>query len=154
MSSSSPTKATPNNSPRQVALAILYQGNQFLMQLRDDIPTIFYPGHWGLFGGHLESGETAEEGLKRELIEEINYTVTNPTLFRTQQEPQVIRYFYYARLTVPLEQLDLQEGMDLALVPLDAIQHGQCYSDQIQQVRPLGLVHRTILLDFFESHLQ
>jgi len=56
-----------------VALAILEQDGRFLMQLRDDIPTILYPGVWGLFGGHLEAGESPEIGLKRELKEEINY---------------------------------------------------------------------------------
>jgi len=50
-----------------VALAILEQDGRFLMQLRDDIPTILYPGVWGLFGGHLEAGESPEIGLKREL---------------------------------------------------------------------------------------
>ncbi|ACK65642.1 NUDIX hydrolase [Rippkaea orientalis PCC 8801] len=154
MSSFSPTKATPNNTPPQVALAILEQKGGFLMQLRDDLPTILYPGHWGLFGGHLEEGETPEEGLKRELMEEINYIPPNPTLFRVQEEPTIIRYFYYASLTVPLEALNLQEGMDLALVSVESIQQGQCYSAKIDQVRPLGLVHRSILLDFFKSQVK
>ncbi|HAC63567.1 MAG TPA: NUDIX hydrolase [Cyanothece sp. UBA12306] len=154
MNFSSPTKATLNSSTLRVALAIIYQEDRFLMQLRDDLPHIAFPGHWGLFGGHLESGETPEEGFKRELIEEINYQVPNPVLFRIQQEPEIIRYFYHSPLTVPLEQLELQEGMDLGLVPLDAIEQGKYYSQKIQQVRPLGSVHRTILLDFFESYLQ
>ena len=48
-----------NNQQIHVAIAILYQDNKFLMQLRDNIPTIAYPGYWGLFGGHLEAGETS-----------------------------------------------------------------------------------------------
>lgn len=56
-----------------VAIAILYQQNKFLLQLRDDIPGIIYPGHWGLFGGHLEPGETPDIAVKRELLEEISY---------------------------------------------------------------------------------
>ncbi|MEB3314276.1 MAG: NUDIX domain-containing protein, partial [Cyanobacteriota bacterium] len=44
-------------TPRpEVAVAILYQSNQVLLQLRDDHPGIIYPGQWGFFGGHLEPG--------------------------------------------------------------------------------------------------
>ena len=42
-----------------VALAMLERDGQWLLRLRDDIDTIIYPGHWGLFGGHLDPGETA-----------------------------------------------------------------------------------------------
>lgn len=35
--------------PVQVAIAILYRPGQFLLQLRDDIPGILYPAHWGFF---------------------------------------------------------------------------------------------------------
>ncbi len=66
-----------SNSIVRVAIAILYQDDKFLMQLRDDIPNIVYPGHWGLFGGHLESGETPDSAVKRELLEEIGYTPPN-----------------------------------------------------------------------------
>ena len=37
-----------------VALAMLQREGQWLLQLRDDIDSIIYPGHWGLFGGHLD----------------------------------------------------------------------------------------------------
>ena len=58
--------------PVEVAIAILFKDGQFLLQLRDNIPTIIYPGHWAFFGGHVEPGETAEAGVWRELKEEIN----------------------------------------------------------------------------------
>ncbi len=140
-----------NSEPVSVALAILYQEKNFLLQLRDNIPGILYPGQWGLFGGHLEPGETPEEGLKRELLEEINYFVIAPTKFRCYADSQVIRYLYYAPLTVSLDQLLLQEGWDMALVTPDAIRGGSCYSAKADQVRPLGLIHKTILLDFLQG---
>ncbi len=52
-----------NETTPVVAMAILYREGKFLMQLRDDIPGILYPGLWGLFGGHLELDETPEVGL-------------------------------------------------------------------------------------------
>ena len=48
-----------------VAMAIIYQNNKYLMQLRDDIPSIVYPGVWAFFGGHLEPGESPEAGLRK-----------------------------------------------------------------------------------------
>lgn len=56
-----------------VAAIIVLDDGRYLMQARDDIQGIFYPGYWGLFGGAIEKGERAEEALVRELDEEIAY---------------------------------------------------------------------------------
>ncbi|MEA5533846.1 NUDIX hydrolase [Crocosphaera sp. XPORK-15E] len=152
MNSSSPISVTPNSVIPVVALAILHQDGHFLMQLRDDIPTILYPGHWGFFGGHLEPNETPEEGVKREIWEEINYNLQNPTIFDCYADERAIRHIFHAPLTVPLEQLILQEGADLELVPPQDIEKGQCYSGKLDKVRPLGAIHQKILLDFLNSH--
>ena len=58
-----------------VALAMLQREDQWLLQLRDDIDSIIYPGHWGLFGGHLDPGETASDAVHRELKEEIDWSI-------------------------------------------------------------------------------
>ncbi|CAO5002949.1 NUDIX hydrolase [Microcystis aeruginosa] len=136
-----------------VALAILEQDGRFLMQLRDDIPTILYPGVWGLFGGHLEAGESPEIGLKRELKEEINYEAPSLRYFRSYNDDNLSRYLYHVPLTLPLEKLVQTEGQDLALLPPDAIRQGEYYSEKINQTRSLGKIHRQILLDFLEVEL-
>ena len=59
---------TPGNAA--VAIIVLDDG-RYLCQLRSQIPGIFYPDHWGLFGGAVNPGETPEDGLKRELKEEL-----------------------------------------------------------------------------------
>lgn len=53
-----------------VALIVDEQG-RYLVQLRDAKPTIFFPDHWGCFGGALEPGETDEGCLAREIDEEL-----------------------------------------------------------------------------------
>ncbi len=150
MSSSFPTNEIASSPPR-VALAILHQNGQFLMQLRDNIPTILYPDHWGFFGGHLEEGETPEVGVKREVLEEISYSLQNPILFGRYDDKRALRYIFHAPLTVSIEALDLQEGADLDLVSPDAIRKGECYSNKLDKVSPLGEIHRQILLDFMNS---
>jgi 8-oxo-dGTP pyrophosphatase MutT (NUDIX family) len=52
--------------------AFIYQNGRFLLQHRDNIPGIFHPGHWGLFGGSIDIGETPKQCLVRELVEELN----------------------------------------------------------------------------------
>jgi 8-oxo-dGTP pyrophosphatase MutT (NUDIX family) len=54
-----------------VAAIIPVDADGYLLQLRDSRPDIWYPGHWGLFGGGVEPGEDPIEALKRELYEEL-----------------------------------------------------------------------------------
>jgi 8-oxo-dGTP pyrophosphatase MutT (NUDIX family) len=59
---------------REVAAAVLVATDgRYLLQLRDDKPTIHMPDHWALFGGSLEPGETPADGLVRELEEELGF---------------------------------------------------------------------------------
>ncbi len=141
------------NQPVEVAIAILYQNQRFLCQLRDNKPGILYPGYWGLFGGHLEPGEQPETALRRELAEEINYVPDQVTLFQQHSDARVVRHVYYAPLTVPVTQLMLNEGWDMGLLTIDEIRWGECYSAQAKQIRPLGTPHQRILLDFIDRVL-
>jgi 8-oxo-dGTP diphosphatase len=52
------------------------------MQLRDDRPGVSYPGHWGLFGGGREAGETPEEAGIREVREELGRSLDPSRLRR------------------------------------------------------------------------
>ena len=135
----------------EVAIAILYRQDQFLMQLRDNIPGIAYPGCWGLFGGHLEPDETPEIALQRELQEEIGYSPPAVVKFGNYSESQVCRHVYHAPLTVEMNQLVLKEGWDMGLVTPEEIRRGERYSEQAGQVRPLGQPHQRILLDFLKN---
>jgi 8-oxo-dGTP diphosphatase len=136
----------------EVAIAILHQNNQFLLQLRDDIPTILYPGHWCFFGGHLDPGEDADTAVRRELAEEIGYHPPEIDLFQRLEDDRVIRNFYQAPLAVPLSTLELNEGQDLGLCSIADIQRGFKYASQLQEDRPLGPPHRQALLHFIQVH--
>ncbi|MEH2380481.1 MAG: NUDIX hydrolase [Nostoc sp.] len=143
-----------NNQPVHVAIAILYQKNKFLMQLRDNIPGILYPGYWALFGGHIEPGETPEVAVKREILEEIGYTLPFFVEFGYYPGERVVRHVFHAPLLMELNQLVLNEGWDMGLLTPEDIRQGNCYSQKAGEVRPLGSVHQRIILDFIETNQQ
>jgi 8-oxo-dGTP pyrophosphatase MutT (NUDIX family) len=74
-----------------VVAVIRLEDGRYLMQLRDDKPGIFYPDHWGLFGGAVDEGEEPVEALRRELREELSL------------EAESVRYF--TRMDFDFEQL-------------------------------------------------
>ena len=131
-----------------VAIAILHQDGKFLMQLRDNIPTIWYPGYWGFFGGHVEVGETPEMAVVREVMEEINCAMPTPEFYLLSENDQVIRHVFHAPLTIGLSELTLSEGWDFDLVTVDELKRGDRFSVKANQVRPIGPPHAEILLKF------
>jgi 8-oxo-dGTP pyrophosphatase MutT (NUDIX family) len=64
-----------------VAALILLEDDTYLLQHRDDVPWIWYPDHWGCFGGALEPGEEPLAALRRELHEELELEVRDAEYF-------------------------------------------------------------------------
>jgi 8-oxo-dGTP diphosphatase len=136
----------------EVAIAILHQDGKFLMQLRDNIPGIWYPGFWGFFGGHVEAGETPEVAVVREVMEEINYAMPSPEFFMISESDEVIRHVFHAPLTASLSELVLGEGWDFDLVTVEELKQGDRFSVKANQIRPIGPPHADILLKFAAEH--
>ena len=63
------------------AAIIVVDESGYLLQLRDSRPDIWYPDHWGLFGGGIEPGEDPVEALARELREEIELELDTAEFF-------------------------------------------------------------------------
>jgi|TARA_B100002052_G_scaffold96198_2_gene88815 8-oxo-dGTP pyrophosphatase MutT (NUDIX family) len=122
----------------EVALAMLERDGRWLLQLRDDIDGIVHPGTWALFGGHLDPGETAEQALVRELKEEINWDSPPLPAWFVHRNSHRIAHFFRGTLTSPLERLDLLEGQDMVLAPLEEIRSGQVWSPRRQTLRNLS----------------
>jgi 8-oxo-dGTP diphosphatase len=122
----------------EVALAMLHRDGRWLMQLRDDIPTIVAPGCWGLFGGHLDPGETPEQALRRELLEEISWQPATVAPVMVHAIHRRKAHVFRAELTVPLEQLRLLEGQDMALVSPEELLAGSIWTSRLGGHRPLA----------------
>lgn len=96
--------------------AILINGlGQVLLQQRDDNPAIRYPGHWSLFGGTIEEGESPAAAAAREVKEEIDYEMQNFGLFREFVQNNKREFAFVGELSAELHELTLSEGQGMNL---------------------------------------
>ena len=93
-------------------VSIFLQSNDdyYLLQLRENIPSIIYPGCWGLFGGSMEEEESPHDAIIRELQEEIDYVPDEIYEFRQYQHQNRRINVCYGKIGVPVSELRLQEG--------------------------------------------
>jgi 8-oxo-dGTP diphosphatase len=63
----------PAESNSVCAVALLNKQGEALLQHRDEKPGLRASGQWVFPGGHIEPGESLEEGAKREFLEETGY---------------------------------------------------------------------------------
>ena len=63
------------NNPKHASAVIIYFKKRILLVLRSNNKKIFYPNHYGLFGGAKEKNETYLSAAKRELLEETNVNI-------------------------------------------------------------------------------
>jgi 8-oxo-dGTP pyrophosphatase MutT (NUDIX family) len=106
-----------------VAAIITVEDGRYLMQLRDDIPRIFYPGHWGCFGGAVGPGESGSEALRRELAEELEMVAKSADEFLKLDfdlnklgQKQCSRAYYEIKIAEEdVSGFVLHEGADMGL---------------------------------------
>ena len=88
-------------------------------QLRDDFDGLGGRGKWGMFGGHVEAGETPAQAAIRELAEEtnINAEATDIAPFVRLvpvQGYQVRHYIYTLNRSIELHEILVHEGAGFA----------------------------------------
>ncbi|MBI2231640.1 MAG: NUDIX domain-containing protein [Deltaproteobacteria bacterium] len=133
---------------QQVAQVLLFDRNgRLLVYLRDDKLGIPFPNHWDFFGGHLESGETPDQTLVREVKEELGLALKDWEYFRTyvctegDAYPNV-KNIYWSRIDRRVDELTLREGQMLKSIA----------SEERSQFRFANILGR-ILEDFVASGL-
>jgi 8-oxo-dGTP pyrophosphatase MutT (NUDIX family) len=107
-----------------VAAILTLDDGRYVMQLRDNRADIFFPDHWGCFGGAVEPGENEVDALRRELFEELEYVVPGPQRFTKFDfdfsplgYPVVTRIYFEVRVsTRDFENFVLHEGAEFRAV--------------------------------------
>jgi ADP-ribose pyrophosphatase YjhB (NUDIX family) len=96
----------------------------FLLQLRDEAAPS-YPLHWGLFGGHIEPGETPEAALWRELAEELAFAPQMALAWqlvqRNRRPDGGMQYIYHVMTQAMPAELVLGEGKAMRYFSPDAL---------------------------------
>jgi 8-oxo-dGTP diphosphatase len=94
------------------ACVFLYKDGKLFTARRADNKKLF-PGKFELIGGHIEFGETVEDGLKREIAEEIHaeIVVENPyhvfTYLAKDGLEHSVEIDYFARLADEKQEIKL-----------------------------------------------
>ena len=96
-----------------VSAILINPRGQVLLQQRDDNPSIRYPGHWSLFGGTIEEGETPATAVAREVKEEIDFDLRNFGLFREFVQNNKREFAFAGELNAALDELTLSEGQGM-----------------------------------------
>lgn len=98
---------------------------KILLQQRDDRPDLVFPGCWTTFGGSVEAGETPEEAMHRELLEEIELDLPvklwKTIEFTIERDGQVLKgdgYIYVAPIEKAEDEIVLHEGQALGYFAL------------------------------------
>ena len=107
----------------EVVAAIIYFGNEILCVQRPENKLPYISEKFEFPGGKIENGETKEEALKRELLEELNISANIKSLFLTvvHEYPDFELTMHSFICEVETKQLTLNEHISFEWLILNKI---------------------------------
>ncbi|MBX3611715.1 MAG: (deoxy)nucleoside triphosphate pyrophosphohydrolase [Hydrogenophaga sp.] len=114
--------AQPHRPATEVAVGILIdEQGRYLLTTR---PTgKAYAGYWEFPGGKVESGETVEQALRRELQEEVGVTIGQAQIWRTQlvDYPHALVHLNFCKVYDWTGALQMHEGQQFVWTSLPVL---------------------------------
>jgi 8-oxo-dGTP diphosphatase len=116
----------PGRRGRAAMLLIVTSDRKLLLHHRDDKPGIPHPGCWSGFGGAVEAGETADQALRREVMEETGIAIDRPAFLTevpdTEGDGRLVSLFYVTGGISP-QDIDLHEGAGVGVHAMGDLDH-------------------------------
>jgi len=114
-------------TPVEVAVGVLVerdaQGAEGRFLLTSRPPGKVYEGYWEFPGGKLEAGETVDQALRRELIEELGITIgaTHPWKIEIFDYPHALVRLHFCKVYEWSGEFEMREGQTMAwqTLPVD-----------------------------------
>ena len=121
---------------REVVKAIIYKDRKYLLQLRDNNPSILCPNTWAFFGGDVKNGEGFVEAMKRELTEELSWFPEKLFYLAKSKDNKFncINTYYMVNCEVPEHALVLGEGQAMEWFTIDDVMELTDISDTVVQI--------------------
>lgn len=111
-----PREGGPDRKQVEVAVGVLIrkEDSGFLLTSRPEGKV--YAGYWEFPGGKVEAGETIEEALRRELIEEIGVTIgaVHPWKVEVVDYPHALVRLNFCKVFEWQGELHMHEGQSFA----------------------------------------
>jgi len=123
---------------RKVVSILPIVRNKVMMHLRDIDREIPFPGHWGFLSGSIDEGENPMDAAFRELAEETGLKPPILCLIGIGRAvDNVLSYTYCFKLSSPLKDINLREGLDVGLISLEDINGKMFYSSKMRKSFPI-----------------
>ncbi len=133
---------------KRISLLIaLNRDHKILLQHKSaDAPN--NPNTWCLFGGGIEDGESPEEAVRRELLEELQLQI-NPVFFKSTTDLDIERNYFFSHLDVEVEVLKKQqmEGDDLgyfSLAEMNSLKMNTAHHQAVRDFLSSNLLHNIV----------
>jgi 8-oxo-dGTP diphosphatase len=127
--------------PESANIIIINEKDHILLYLRDDKPNISCPNMWALPGGYIEPGETPQQCIFREMVEELGVEFERIELFVEAQRSYGFEHTFWAKTSIRIEDIVLTEGQAIQWFAFD----------EIENMR-LGYEDNLIIEDFFQKY--
>lgn len=109
-----PTTALAPRKHTEVAVGILLRSDGALL-LSTRPPGKPYAGYWEFPGGKLEEGETVEQALRRELIEELGVTIGPAAIWKVTKHdyPHALVRLHWCKVHEWTGAFEMREGQEM-----------------------------------------
>ncbi len=103
-------------------IILLNSNNEVLLLLRDNKIDIPFPNLWDIPGGKVEDGESPEQAVRREMMEEMSIkNLGQINLFKILTSENITDNIFWKILNLNLEEIDLKEGQRIEYFNLERI---------------------------------